>query len=90
MKWTFYCFSFYLMTVTSKQVRYGAFTQESPASPVEVAKPKPSQIINPYKYSFIIQTPPCAPDVELLIVIHSSVQVCYTNYNKNNKNHRSR
>lgn len=37
--------------------------------------PTEYEVINPYKYDYIIESSPCAANVELLIVIHTSVQV---------------
>jgi len=41
------------------------------------AKPSETQyyFVNPYNYDFVLQTSQCSPDVQLLIVVHTSTKV---------------
>ena len=36
---------------------------------------KTDRIVNPYNFSFILNAEPCAADVELVIIVHSSPKV---------------
>jgi len=47
------------------------------------AKPSETQyyFVNPYNYDFVLQTSQCSPDVQLLIVVHTSTKVSYMSLN---------